>query len=187
MVNWEIIGGIVDSITWKTRTGVWAGDLVHRGDHWLCYFIDFEKGLFVCKSKDIRGPWSTPHLILERAGMTDPAVYWDEENHQAYLLCNYQIDELELERVYHQRLFRLSWDGYELLDEGKDVYVGVGAEAAVGIGHILIVAVGTIAKIPSVAVAAVTVVGKLYHIGRQSLVGKINQHRCRFAGVIAAA
>lgn len=130
MVNWEIIGGIVDSITWKTRTGVWAGDLVHRGDHWLCYFIDFEKGLFVCESKDIRGPWSTPHLILERAGMTDPAVYWDEENHQAYLLCNYQIDELELERVYHQRLFRLSWDGYELLDEGKDVYVGVGAEAA---------------------------------------------------------
>ena len=46
LVNWEIIGGIVDSITWKTRTGVWSGDLVHRGDHWLCYFIDFEKGLF---------------------------------------------------------------------------------------------------------------------------------------------
>lgn len=130
LVNWEIIGGIVDSITWKTRTGVWAGDLVHRGDHWLCYFIDFEKGLFVCKSKDIRGPWSTPHLMLERAGMTDPAVFWDEEQQQAYLLCNYQIDELELERIYHQRLFRLSWDGYELLDEGKDVYVGVGAEAA---------------------------------------------------------
>ena len=130
LVNWEIAGGIVDSITWKTRTGVWAGDLVHRGDHWLCYFIDFEKGLFVCKSEDIRGPWSAPHLIFERAGMTDPAVFWDEEQKQAYLLCNYQIDELGLERVYHQRLFRLSWDGFELLDEGKDVYVGVGAEAA---------------------------------------------------------
>ena len=102
----------------------------HQKDHWLCYFIDFEKGLFVCKSRDIRGPWSAPHLIFERAGMTDPAVFWDEEQKQAYLLCNYQIDELGLERVYHQRLFRLSWDGFELLDEGKDVYVGVGAEAA---------------------------------------------------------
>ena len=130
LVNWDIIGGAVDSITWKTRQGVWAGDLVRRDGHWLCYFIDFEKGLFVCKSTDIRGPWSAPHLILERKGMTDPAVFWDEEQRQAYLLCNYQIDELGKTRIYHQRLFRLSWDGYRLLDTGKDVYTGIGAEAA---------------------------------------------------------
>ena len=130
LVNWEITGGLVDSIGWKTRTGVWAGDFVRRDDHWLCYFIDFETGLFVCRADDIRGPWSAPQLMLARKGMTDPAVFWDEEERQAYLICNYQIDELEKERVYHQRLFRLSWDGSRLLDEGQDVYVGVGAEAA---------------------------------------------------------
>ena len=68
LVNWEITGGLVDSIGWKTRTGVWAGDFVRRDDHWLCYFIDFEMGLFVCWADDIHGPWSAPQLMLARKG-----------------------------------------------------------------------------------------------------------------------
>lgn len=130
LVNWEIIGGIVDSITWDTKEGVWAGDLAYQDGKWHCYFIDIDKGLFVCESRDIRGPWSAPELILERKGMTDPTVFWDDDGRTAYMLCNYQIDEVGLRRIYHQRLFRMSRDGRTLLDEGKDIYVGVGAEAA---------------------------------------------------------
>lgn len=130
LVNWEIVGGIVDSITWDTKEGVWAGDLAYHGEKWHCYFIDIDKGLFVCESRDIKGPWSAPELILERRGMTDPTVFWDDETQTAYMLCNYQIDEVDRRRIYHQRLFRMSQDGRTLLDEGKDIYVGVGAEAA---------------------------------------------------------
>ncbi len=130
LVNWEIIGGIVDSLTWKTSEGVWAGDLVRHNKEWLCYFIDFDKGLFVCKTDDIRGKWSKPYLILEKKGMTDPAVFWDYDNGQAYLLCNYRIEQQGNKRIYHQRLFKLSWDGMSLLDDGKDIYVEEGAEAA---------------------------------------------------------
>ena len=130
LVNWEIVGGIVDSLTWKTSTGVWAGDLVRHDDKWLCYFIDFDNGLFVCEADDIKGKWSAPQLILEKKGMTDPAVFWDYDSEQAYMLCNYQIDENGKKRIYHQRLFRLSWDGKNLLDDGVDIYVEEGAEAA---------------------------------------------------------
>jgi len=135
LVNWSILGGIVDSVDWYDKPdqageGVWAGDLVRHGDRWYCYFIDIDKGLFVCVSDDIKGPWSKPILIMERKGMTDPAVYFDEDTREGYLICNYQIVGTGDKRMYHNRLFRLSWDGMKLLDEGWDIYVESGAEAA---------------------------------------------------------
>lgn len=130
LVNWEIIGGMVDSITWKTNEGVWAGDLSFRGDSCLCHFIDIDKGLFVCCAKDIQSQWDEPLLMLEKKGMTDPAVYWDEETHQAYLLCNHHIDVTPEGNLYHLRLFKMSWDGKTILDEGTDIYDGIGTEAA---------------------------------------------------------
>ncbi len=130
LVNWQVIGGIVDSVTWPTREGVWAGDLVRRDGRWLCYFIDYDCGLFMCESGDIRGPWSEPKLMLEKKGMTDPAVFWDDAGGQAWLLCNHRIEERGAKRIYHQRLFRLSADGRTLADDGRDIYVEQGAEAA---------------------------------------------------------
>ncbi|NGF56938.1 glycosyl hydrolase 43 family protein [Parapedobacter sp. SGR-10] len=136
LVNWSILGGIVDSVDWydadeKDGEGVWAGDLVRHGDRWLCYFIDIDKGLFVCTSTDIEGRWSAPQLILERKGMTDPAVYFDDDTQEGYLICNYKIEDVHNEkRLYYNRLFRLSWDGMKVLDKGQDIYVESGAEAA---------------------------------------------------------
>lgn len=133
LVNWTIIGGIVDSVDWYSDgkgEGVWAGDLVRHNSGWLCYFIDIDKGLFVCSAADIKGPWSKPRLIIEKKGMTDPAVYFDEKETKGYMVCNYEIVGEGDQRKYHNRLFRLSWDGMSILDDGKDIYVEFGAEAA---------------------------------------------------------
>lgn len=133
LVNWTIIGGIVDSVDWYTDgkgEGVWAGDLVRQNGKWLCYFIDIDKGLFVCSAADIKGPWSKPALIMEKKGMTDPSVYFDQKEKKGYLICNYEIMGTGDQRKYHNRLFELSWDGLKVLNTGRDIYVEFGAEAA---------------------------------------------------------
>ena len=135
LVNWSIVGGIVDSVDWydtgeENGEGVWAGDLVHHEGRWYCYFIDISKGLFVCTSDDIRGPWNKPILLMERKGMTDPSVYFDKEKNEGYLVCNYEIVGTGDKRIYYNKLFRLSWDGFEIFDKGTDIYVESGAEAA---------------------------------------------------------
>ncbi len=130
LVNWTIIGGIVDRISWEgTGDGVWAGDLAYHDGYWYCYFIDIGKGLFVSRSKDIKGEWSEPYLMLEKEGMTDPAVYWDYEKREAYMICNYHIEKREEGNLYYIRLFRMNWEGTEIEDEGKLIYSEIGAEA----------------------------------------------------------
>ncbi|MCK4920968.1 MAG: glycoside hydrolase 43 family protein [Bacteroidales bacterium] len=131
LVNWTIINGIVDSVDWGENVrGVWAGDLVRHEGKWLCYFIDIDKGLFVCESDNIKGKWSHPRLIFEKSNMTDPAVFFDYERKEAYLTCNYEIVRNPEAMIFHNYLFKLSWDGQKLLDKGKEIYVGEGAEAA---------------------------------------------------------
>ena len=119
LVNWNIVGSIIDRIGWEdTGDGVWAGDLAYHEGHWYCYFIDFGKG-----------PWSTPQLILEKSGMTDPTVYWDYDKKEAYMICNYHIKRRTEGDLYHIKLFRMNWDGTEIMDDGRLIYSEVGAEA----------------------------------------------------------
>jgi len=141
MVNWRIIGHVWDKLSWDPRYhwdrmdgyrfGVWAGDLAHHDGRWYCYQIDTTSGLYMSSATDIRGPWTEPHLMLKKTGWTDPAVYWDDEGKQAYLVCNFgRAPTQDKGRGNQLRLFRMSLDGRELLDEGKVIHVGLGVEAA---------------------------------------------------------
>ena len=139
MVNWRTIGHVWPRLSWDPkynwdrmdgyRFGVWAGDLAYHDGRWYCYQIDTTNGLYMSSAADIRGPWTEPHLMLRKTGWTDPAVYWDDEGKQAYLVCNFGRLEAK-KQGNHLRLFKMSWDGRELLDEGKVIHVGTGAEAA---------------------------------------------------------
>jgi beta-xylosidase len=132
LVNWSLIGHVYPKLSWEpaygpdrmagTRFGVWAGDLAYHEGRWFCYMIDTKSGLYMTSAPDVRGPWDEPICMLKRQRWTDPAVYWDEDDHQAYLVCNWGKGEL--------RLFKMSWDGKELLDEGREIYRGPKTEAA---------------------------------------------------------
>ncbi len=144
MVNWTTIGHVWDSLSWAPEYnwdkmngyafGVWAGDLAYHDGTWYCYQIDFKHGLYVSTAKDIRGPWSPPHNMLSAdLVLDDPAVYWDDEIHEAYLICNTAKKQKSAENKIpgnENRIYKMSWDGKSLLDDGKLVYTGVGAEAA---------------------------------------------------------
>ncbi len=140
LVNWRIIGHVWEKLTWEAKYnwdrmagyahGVWAGDLARHGGKWYCYFIDASSGLYVSTAKEIAGPWTKPVCMLEKRHWTDPAVFWDDEAKQAYLVCNFGRDPSARQRANQTRLFKMSWDGLKLLDEGKAIYRGPGAEAA---------------------------------------------------------
>ncbi|MHC4565916.1 MAG: glycoside hydrolase family 43 protein [Planctomycetota bacterium] len=138
IVNWRMIGHVFKKLTWEPdynfdrmsgyRFGIWAGDLAYHDGTWYCYFIDTRSGLYVSSAKDITGPWSRPICMLRKKRWTDPAAFWDEEEKQAYLVCNFGPDPAR--KKNQKRLFKMSWDGRKLLDEGTALYHGSGAEAA---------------------------------------------------------
>ncbi len=144
MVNWTNVGHVFDKLSWAPEYnwdrmngysfGVWAGDLAYHDGTWYCYQIDYQHGLMVTTAKDIKGPWTTPVFMLPKAKvLDDPAVFWDEEAHKAYVIVNTagkQKSEANTIEGNENRIYEMSWDGTKILDEGKLVYTGMGAEAA---------------------------------------------------------
>ena len=145
MVNWRMLGRVFDRMDWNPkynwdrmagyRAGVWAGDIVYHDGRWYCYFVDTSHGLVVSSAENITGPWAPAKVMLEKTAWTDPAAYWDEETGQAYLIVNFGKDHGKIppgagKPDNEQRVFKMSWDGLTLQDEGVPVYYGQGAEAA---------------------------------------------------------
>ncbi|TWU39257.1 glycoside hydrolase family 43 protein [Novipirellula artificiosorum] len=144
MVNWTSIGHVWKRLDWAPEYdwdqmngysfGVWAGDLAYHDGTWYCYQIDFKHGLYMSSAADIHGPWSTPVQMLPTEKVfDDPAVFWDDTAHQAYLLCNTgtkQRTERDGKGGNENRLYKMSWDGQRIEDEGTVIYRGTGAEAA---------------------------------------------------------
>jgi len=146
MVNWATIGHVWQRLSWAPEYnwdrmggypfGVWAGDLAWHDGRWYCYQIDFKHGLYMSATKgpDIRGPWTEPHQMLPTTKVfDDPAVFWDDDTKQAYLICNTGrklAADRNKKRGNENYIFKMSWNGREILDEGRLVYTGPGAEAA---------------------------------------------------------
>ncbi len=138
LVNWSLLGHVYEKLSWEPmygpdrmagyRWGVWAGDLAYHDGRWYCYMIDTKSGLYMTSAPDIRGPWEEPICMLRKQRWTDPAVFWDDPARQAYLVCNFGPGGGGAGNEI--RLFKMSWDGRRLLDEGKVIHRGSGAEAA---------------------------------------------------------
>ncbi len=144
LVNWSLVGHVYDNLCWGAEYnwdrmngysyGVWAGDLAYHEGVWYCYMIDPHYGLFVSTTKDIEGKWDQPQLMLSHKKVfDDPAVFWDDQTHKAYLICNTGSRKNSTgiqSHFFENRLYEMSWDGKEVLDSGQVVYTGLGAEAA---------------------------------------------------------
>lgn len=143
LVNWSYVGHAIPSLSWEPqyrfdqmngyRWGVWAGDLIWHEERqeWLCYQIDFQSGLYLTRARDIRGPWSEAECLLKRQHWTDPAVFFDYDKKEAWLLVNWGSGSPPRpDKIHELKLFQLSWDGGKILDEGKTIWKGKGVEAA---------------------------------------------------------
>ena len=126
MVNWQFLGSVYERLPGREYEtmerygrGSWAPSLRYHNGCFYIYFCTPEEGLFLARATNPAGEWTLTH-IKEVAGWEDPCPYWDKEG-RAWL----SRSQLGAGPIY---LHRMNDEGTELLDEGKIIFYGDGAE-----------------------------------------------------------
>ncbi len=127
LVNWEIIGRVFDRLGLDPKydelraysQGTWAPSLRYHAGTFYLYVCTPRDGLIRCTARNPAGPW-TSTVIKAVDQWEDPCPFWDD-NGQAYLIRG----RLGAGPLY---LHKLSADGSQLLDAGKEIYRGPVAE-----------------------------------------------------------
>ena len=84
LVNWELIGHALqsqfpDSKAPQHGNGVWAPSIRHHNGEFYIYWGDPDRGVFMVKAKDARGPWNEPVCVIPGKGMIDTCPLWDDD------------------------------------------------------------------------------------------------------------
>lgn len=128
LVNWEIIAQVFDRLTMGPQydamqgyaQGTWAPALRYHNGEFYIFVCTPKDGLFMWHAKHPAGPWSKTITVKAVERWEDPCPFWDDDG-QAYLVRS-QVGAGPL--ILH----RMSTDGTQLLDEGKEIYRGSVAE-----------------------------------------------------------
>jgi len=127
MVNWHVVTHIFNAIDldgYDTMSryagGTWAPTLREHDGRFYMFVCTPAEGLLMSVADDIRGPWEPLHVVKQVSGWEDPCPFWDDDG-QAYL-----------GRSQHGAgpiiIHKMSTDGRQLLDDGREVYRGPVAE-----------------------------------------------------------
>lgn len=91
LVNWEIINYCIKKIPFANYSqpchgsGSWAPSLRYQNG-WFYAFIPFpDEGIYITKTQDPYGEWSTLQPIKKGKGFIDPCPFWDEDG-RAYMV-----------------------------------------------------------------------------------------------------
>lgn len=130
---WETLGQNLDIPAsnppgpqeWRTipqhGNGVWAPAIrFHEGEFYI-YCGDPDRGIFMVRTSDPRGPWSEPVWVVKAKGFIDPCPLWDEDG-KAYLSHGCAGS-----RAGHKSVLfvaPMSEDGTRLLGRSRIVYDG---------------------------------------------------------------
>ena len=92
LVNWRIIGYALNRLQpfdyfrqVRHGEGVWAPCIRFHGGSYYIYYPDPDRGIFMVKAADPRGPWSEPVMVKRGRGLIDPSPLWDADG-RAYLV-----------------------------------------------------------------------------------------------------
>lgn len=130
MVNWEIINhALIDVFPKETYNvpqrgnGVWAPTIrFHKGEFYI-YWGDPDFGIFMVKTKDPKGKWDEPVLVMEGKGIIDTCPFWDEDGN-AYIVHGWAGSRAGVKSILS--LNRMNPEGTKTL--GKSVHVFDGHE-----------------------------------------------------------
>ncbi|MFC0558294.1 glycoside hydrolase family 43 protein [Halalkalibacter alkalisediminis] len=127
LVNWTIINHVFEKLPFsyydepRQSEGVWAPSIrYHKGQFWV-FFATPDDGIFMSKTNNPFGTWSSLHLVKKTKGWIDPCPFWDEDG-QAYLVHAFAKSRIGFKSVLH--ICKMKPDGTELLDEGTLVFDG---------------------------------------------------------------
>ncbi len=128
LVNWEIIGQVFGRLAMAPRydemkgysQGTWAPAFRYHDGQFYVFVCTPSEGLFMWHAKNPAGPWSETVTVKAAPKWEDPCPFWDDDG-QAYLIHS-SVGAGPL--ILH----RMSRDGTQLLDDGKEIYRGTVAE-----------------------------------------------------------
>ena len=98
LVHWDLVGAALteypgegwdapeDDFRTKVQHGkaVWAPAIrFHEGWYYI-YVGDPDRGIFMVRTQDPKGPWEPPVWVVKEKGFIDPCPFWDEDGN-AYL------------------------------------------------------------------------------------------------------
>ena len=84
LVNWDLINAALPR-AYATEHDVehgnfvWAPSIRQHNDMFYIFWGDPDRGIYYVNTKDIRGTWSEPQLLLEGKGYIDPCPYWNND------------------------------------------------------------------------------------------------------------
>jgi len=128
LVNWRIIGHALlrqppyDHFSAPQHgNGVWAPAIRYHNNEFYIYYPDPDFGIYVVKSKQITGPWSTPQLVVAGKGLIDPCPLWDD-NGDVYMVHAYAGSRAGIKSIIVVK--KLDATGTKATDEGVLVFDG---------------------------------------------------------------
>lgn len=93
LVNWQIVNYALPAVPPRDYydaaprhgKGVWAPSLRYHSGEYYIYWGDPDFGVFMTKTKDPRGQWSAPVLVMAAKGIIDTTPLWDDDG-RLYLI-----------------------------------------------------------------------------------------------------
>lgn len=101
--------------------GVWAPSIRLHGDTYYIYWGDPDYGVWMTKTRDPRGKWDEPVLVLPAKGVIDTTPLWDEDG-RVYLVNGWAASRCGFNSVLTVR--ELSADGTRVISAPMMVYDG---------------------------------------------------------------
>ena len=92
LVHWNIVNYIAKELPFEAynhtmhKKGIWAPSIRYYNGEYYVYVCTPDEGLFLYKTKDPFGEWSSYH-VLRITGWIDPCPVWNEEGN-AYLVLS---------------------------------------------------------------------------------------------------
>lgn len=129
LVRWSLVNYAVRRLKPESHyavaqhgNGVWAPSIRRHGDTYYIYWGDPDFGVFMVKTRDPRGEWDEPVLVMEARGVIDTCPLWDEDG-KAYLVNGWANSRCGFNAVLTVR--ELSEDGTKVIGDPVLVYDGL--------------------------------------------------------------
>ena len=108
--------------------GVWAPSIRFHDGEFYIFYPDPDFGIYVIKTKNILGDWSTPKLVLSGKGLIDPCPLWDK-NGKVYLVHAFAGSRAGIKSVLAMK--ELNASATQVIHEGQLIYDGHGIDPTV--------------------------------------------------------
>tara|TARA_R110002012_G_scaffold290058_1_gene483507 strand:+ start:50007 stop:51638 length:1632 start_codon:yes stop_codon:yes gene_type:complete len=101
--------------------GVWAPSIQYHNGEFYIFWGDPDQGIFRVKTKDPRGQWEKPVLVLKAQGAIDPCPLWDDDGN-SYLVHGWAGSRAGVKSLL--TVHRMNKEATQVLDAGKHVFDG---------------------------------------------------------------